>query len=94
MNTDTTGILTFDPAVIFAPFWFQFVYLCSQLATDFNFLSALKKTIYLIPLLLELFKELASRGKFAKPALAYGLAMGGQTDSQVGSQVHASHKKS
>ena len=27
-----------------------------------------------------------------KPELAYGLAMGGQADSQVGSQVHASHK--
>ena len=36
----------------------------------------------------------ASRHKFAKPDLAYGLAMGGQTDSQVGSQVHASRKKS
>ena len=30
----------------------------------------------------------------AKPELAYGLAMAGQTDSQVGSQVHASRKKS
>ena len=29
-----------------------------------------------------------------KPELAYGLAMGGQADSQVGSQVHASHKNS
>ena len=36
----------------------------------------------------------ASRCKFAKPELAYGLAMGGQTDSQVGSQVHTSRKKS
>ena len=33
---------------------------------------------------------LASRRKFAKPELAHGLAKGGQTDSQVGSQVHAS----
>ena len=30
---------------------------------------------------------LASQRKFAKPELAYGLAKGGQTDSQVGSQV-------
>ena len=30
---------------------------------------------------------LASRHKFAKPELAYGLAKGGQTDSQVGLQV-------
>ena len=37
---------------------------------------------------------LASRRKFAKPKLAHGLVMGGQTDSQVGSQVHASFKKS
>ena len=29
----------------------------------------------------------ASQRKFAKPELAYGLAKGGQTDSQVGSQV-------
>ena len=29
----------------------------------------------------------ASQWKFAKPELAYGLAKGGQTDSQVGSQV-------
>ena len=35
----------------------------------------------------------ASRRKFAKPELAYGLAMGGQTDFQVGSQVHASRKE-
>ena len=28
-----------------------------------------------------------------KPQLAYGLARGGQTDSQVGSQVHANRKK-
>ena len=33
-----------------------------------------------------------SRRKFAKPELVYGLAMGGQTDSQVGWQVHASCK--
>ena len=30
--------------------------------------------------------------KFAKPELAYGLAKGGQTDSQVGSQVAKSRK--
>ena len=36
---------------------------------------------------------LASRCKFAKPELADGLAMGGQTDSQVGWQVHAHWKK-
>ena len=30
----------------------------------------------------------------AKPELAHGLAMGGQTDSHVGSQVHTSRKKS
>ena len=30
--------------------------------------------------------------KFAKPELAYGLAMGGPTDSKVGSRVHASRK--
>ena len=29
----------------------------------------------------------ASQRKFEKPELAYGLAKGGQTDSQVGSQV-------
>ena len=29
----------------------------------------------------------ASQRKFAKPELAYGLAKGGQTDSQVGLQV-------
>ena len=29
----------------------------------------------------------ASQRKFAKPELAYGLAKGGQTDSQVSSQV-------
>ena len=29
----------------------------------------------------------ASQRKFAKPELAYGLAMGGETDAQVGSQV-------
>ena len=34
----------------------------------------------------------ASQRKFAKPELAYGLAMGGQTDSQVGSQVAKSRK--
>ena len=34
----------------------------------------------------------ASRRKFAKLKVAYGLAMGGQTDSQVGSQVHGSRK--
>ena len=34
----------------------------------------------------------ASRGKFAKPKRAYGLAKGGQMDSQVGSQVSKSHK--
>ena len=33
-----------------------------------------------------------SQRKFAKPEPAYGLAMGGQTDSQVGSQVRASRK--
>ena len=32
--------------------------------------------------------------QFTKPELAYGLAMGGETDSQFRSQVHASHKKS
>ena len=36
---------------------------------------------------------LASQFKFAKTELAYGLAKGGQTDSQVDSQVHASRKK-
>ena len=36
----------------------------------------------------------ASEGKFAKPELAYGLAKYGQTDSQVGSQLHASRKMS
>ena len=38
----------------------------------------------------------AGRRNFAKPKLAYGLAMGGQTDSQVGLQVkfHTSCKKS
>ena len=35
----------------------------------------------------------ASQRKFAKPELAYGRAMGGQTNSQVGSRVHASCKK-
>ena len=35
---------------------------------------------------------LASRRKFAKPELAHGLAMGGQTDSQVGSQAAKSRK--
>ena len=34
----------------------------------------------------------ASRRKFGKPELACGLAMGGQTDSQVGSQVVKSRK--
>ena len=34
----------------------------------------------------------ASRRKFAKPELAYGLVKGGQTDSQVGSQVAKSRK--
>ena len=34
----------------------------------------------------------ASQRKFVKPELAYGLAMGGQTDSQVGSQVAESRK--
>ena len=34
----------------------------------------------------------ASQRKFAKPELAYGLAKGGQTDSQVGSQVAKSRK--
>ena len=33
-----------------------------------------------------------SQRKFAKPELAYGLPMGGQTDSQVGSQVQANRK--
>ena len=33
-----------------------------------------------------------SQRKFAKPELAYGLVMGGQTDSQVGSQVTKSRK--
>ena len=33
----------------------------------------------------------ASQRKFAKPELAYGLVMDGQTDSQVGSHVHTSH---
>ena len=37
---------------------------------------------------------LASQRKFAKPELAYGLAKGGQTDSQVDSQVHARRKMS
>ena len=36
---------------------------------------------------------LASQRKFAKPELAYGLTKGWQTDSQVGSQVHASSKR-
>ena len=35
---------------------------------------------------------LASRRKFAKPELAYGLAKVGQTDSQVNSQVTKSRK--
>ena len=35
----------------------------------------------------------ASQYKFAKPELVYGLAKGGQMDSQVGLQVHASYKK-
>ena len=35
---------------------------------------------------------LASQRKFAKPELAYGLAKGGQTDSQVGLQVAKSRK--
>ena len=35
----------------------------------------------------------ASQRKFAKPELMYKLVMGGQTDSQLGSQVHTSHKK-
>ena len=40
-------------------------------------------------------KALAKRTrKFAKPELAYGLAMGGQTDSLVGSQVQVSRKNS
>ena len=34
----------------------------------------------------------ASQRKFAKPQLAYGLVKGGQTDSQVGSQVARSSK--
>ena len=34
----------------------------------------------------------ASRNKFAKAKLAYGLAKGGQTDSQVSSQVAKSPK--
>ena len=34
----------------------------------------------------------ASQRKFAKPELANGLAKGGQTDSQVGSQVAKSRK--
>ena len=36
--------------------------------------------------------RLTSRHTFAKAELVYGHAMGGQTDSQVGSQVYASHK--
>ena len=35
---------------------------------------------------------LTSQSKFAKPELVYGLAKGGQTDSQVGLQVAKSHK--
>ena len=35
---------------------------------------------------------LASQRKFAKPELAYGLAKGGQTDSQVGLQVAKNRK--
>ena len=34
----------------------------------------------------------ASQRKFAKPELTYRLAMGGQTDSQLSSQVHISRK--
>ena len=34
----------------------------------------------------------ASWCKFAKPDLVYGFVIGGQTDSQVGSQIHASLK--
>ena len=34
----------------------------------------------------------ASQHKFVKPELAYGLAKGGQTDSQVGSLVAKSRK--
>ena len=33
-----------------------------------------------------------SQRKFAKPELAYGLAKGGQTDSQVSSQITESRK--
>ena len=33
-----------------------------------------------------------SQRKFAKPELAYGLAKGGQTDSQIGSQITESRK--
>ena len=33
-----------------------------------------------------------SQRKFSKPELVYGLAKGGQKDSQVGSQVAKSHK--
>ena len=35
-----------------------------------------------------------SQCKFAKPGLEHGLAMGGQTESQVSSQVHASRERS
>ena len=37
--------------------------------------------------------QVASRRKFVKPELVYGFVVGGQTDSQVGAQVHASRKK-
>ena len=53
-------------------------------------------TLSFILTVLRVFKPwpngLASRRKFIKPELAYGLAMGGQTDSQVGSQVAKSCK--
>ena len=37
--------------------------------------------------------NLGKRKKFANPERVYGLAKGRQTDSKVGSQVHASKKK-
>ena len=36
---------------------------------------------------------LASQRKFAKPEPVYELAKGGQTETQVSAQAHASHKR-
>ena len=51
------------------------------------------EVIIAVDMLEKILKALAKRTrKLAKPELAYGLAMGGQTDSQVGSQVAKSRK--